>query len=337
MDSVIECASCGFSNWPGETVCGRCAAPLAFIEEVAGEGRAPTGRGTNRCSFCGTEFEGPYCTLCRKPVYTLAPPAEEPGRTSLTALFMPTRRKLVVAAVVVAVTAAAVLVSRRQVGGGPDRAYAEAIQKAFDFRAPVAVSFAERGEELAPGVEVLRELGLVEYRLGALTLRRVRVDQVVWTEDYSLEERGTIVPNVKPVKLAVVTLTDAGLRASAGWGTYRPEVGAQSPYGDARGWRVPVGAREFVGVREAQPASQGATGLMEVVFAWRWRPDELGRHFDVSGKEFRRLPAAAQSSALARDFNDSGEEYTGRALVRYDNGAWIVQDLKFNGRGSARR
>lgn len=333
MNSVIECAHCGFSNWPGEVICSRCASPLSFIEEVtreAGVGRGPAARATNRCSFCGTEFEGHFCTLCRKPLRPhVEPLPSETEPSAFSSLFMPTKTKLIVAAVVVAVTAAAALFARGVGHGGATRSHGEAIRKSFDFQTPVAVSFADRGEQLAPGVEVLRELGVVNYRFGTLTLRRLRVDLAVWIEDYTLAERGEIVPGAKPVPLVAVTLTETGKKDSAGWGTFKPPAEAQSPWKESQGWRVPVGVREFVEVRDAQPVSQGAVDLLEVVFAWRWRPNELGRHFDVSSEEFKALSAGAQLSALSRDFNDSTMTYQGRALLKYEAGQWVVRDLSF--------
>lgn len=333
MNSVIECARCGFANWPGETVCGRCASPLSFIEEVPSGGAAGwparPAHESNRCSFCGTEFEGFYCTLCRKPVRAFVrAPEPEAESAAFATLLAPTKTKLVVAALVVALAAAA-LVARSYGVGESWESHGAAIRNSFDFQTPVSVSFAERAEEVAPGVEVLRELGLVDYRLGTLTLRRVRTDLALWTEDYTPGEGGEIVPGAKSVRLAAVTLTEAGQRGSAAWGTYKPPAGPQSPWGEPQGWRVPLGAREFAGVRSVRPASGESRDLFEVVFAWRWRPNELGRHFDVSGEEFKRLSPAAQLSAASRDFNDSTRTYLGQALLRYEHGAWAIQNLTF--------
>lgn len=338
MDT-IRCARCEFANWASDTVCSRCAAPLSFVETVAsGAGaRRTMGRGMNVCTFCGTEFEGYFCSLCRKPVQAARPPAPEVERPSVSSLLAPTRAKLGVAGAVVFVVAAAFLLVLWGYGKTETGTLqAELIEQSFDFRTPVTVSFSERGEEVAPGVEVLRELGLVEYRRGMLTLRSISSNVAVWTEDLSPRARGDRVPSARPVQFAEVTLTTVGAKESEGWATFQSANSDVSPWGEARGWRVPLGAREFLEVKGMQPLGEGRTDLMSVDFTWRWRPNGLGRHFDVSGEEFTRLSAPGQLSAMTRHFNDSTKTYTGRAVLNLAGGRWSAGNITFEEDGKAK-
>src|ERR687889_807283 len=94
----VKCARCGLVNWVEDGVCKRCGEMLALLEEVkaeasgdASEAAAAVEETPRVCSFCGTEFRGFYCPLCRKHAREAPAPGPEVERSFVAAL-LPSRK-----------------------------------------------------------------------------------------------------------------------------------------------------------------------------------------------------------------------------------------------------
>lgn len=333
----MRCAQCGIVNWVGAGVCRHCGAQLAFIEEVAGgtrggagsSERRPTGAGLNVCSFCGTEFTGFFCTLCRKPLHVTELKPDVTEKSRLLALVGSTKARIIVVSALAVVVLALTLIVRWYGGGREAKEFqSELIRNSQPFRMPLTVSFPERSSELAPGVEVLEELGLVRNRVGVMTLRRTDASGQVWTEEVA-DREGADPTVVKTKVIAQTELTEKGRRESEGWERFDFTDATLGPWRKSQGWRVPLGVREFIEVRRVYPGIKGVLELSDVEFTWRWKPNDMGRHFDLAGEAFLRLPDTARAAVERLEFNNSSKIYTGVATLRFANGEWSVDEIQF--------
>jgi hypothetical protein len=333
----IRCAQCAMVNWVGAGVCRRCGAQLAFLEEVVAQGkgagesfeRRPTGAGLNVCSFCGTEFTGYFCSLCRKPVRVTKLKPDVTEKSRLLALVGSTKAKIVVASAIGLVALALTLIVRWYGGEVKAKEFqSDLISNSESFRRPLTVSFPERSSELAPGVEVLKELGLVRSRVGVLTLRYTDATGEVWTEE-AADLKGEDPSVIQTKVIAQTELTERGRRESEGWERFDFTDATLGPWRKSKGWRVPLGVREFIEVRSVYPAAKGTLEHSAVDFTWRWKPNEVGRHFDLSGEAFLRLPDAARHDMERLGFNNSSKIYTGTAILRFTEDGWSVEEIQF--------
>lgn len=328
----IKCAGCGLVNWVEEGACRRCGAQLAFIEEVEAKAdayfeRRPTGEGVNVCSFCGTEFKGFFCTLCRKPVRETRPLPDAPENSLLAPFKSSMKAKLVAAAAIVALVSAVALIVHLYGGSDASEFQSEIIKKADAFREPLTFSFAEAGKETAPGLKTLEELGYVRISVENLALRLDASGGEVWSAETGADASDASI--IKRRSVARAELTEAGRAASAAWRSYEAKDASLGSSGKSRGWRVPLGEREFLAVTRVIPAAKGVFEASSVEFTWRWKPNEMGRRLDVSGPDFQNLTQAAQTDARRLVFNDSAKIYAGAATLRLEDGKWSVQDVSF--------
>lgn len=341
MNSV-KCARCGLVNWVG-TECRRCGVALAFIEKVSAAPpveRAPWqdehragSRGVNICTFCGTEFEGFFCTLCRKHVKPAALAPHVTERSKVWALVTSWKLHVALVALLAAASVAVVIIVRTHGDGSEEATEYQAglIQASAQFTTPPAVTFVERSAEPAAGVEVLEALGLVRCRTEAMTLRRTASGEEVWSEDAMMIEEPKGAAVVLRHDITTTELTGNGIVESAAWQTYKAWEPSLGPWRESKGWRVPLGEREFVRVRRSYPKSGGALDVTAVEFTWRWKPNTLGRRFDASRDEFKTLPSTAQQNAMRLAFNDSTKLHEATATLRFDGAFWSVQEIDFIG------
>ncbi|HYN85796.1 MAG TPA: hypothetical protein VER32_11105 [Pyrinomonadaceae bacterium] len=326
----VKCARCGLVNWVEAGECRRCGELLALLEEVTTEAAEDAGdfatvapaEGTPRvCSFCGTEFRGFYCPLCRKHAREAPAPGPEVGRSFVAALLPSWRMKAAAVITLVLATAAALYAAGTFGRSRADEFQAELIRQSEQFNAPVTFSLSERVDgHTGPAVPVLRELGLV----------RVRTANAAGAPESTVVGAGEEVSEAQLVWAEVtrVELTEEGRRESAGWAASE-KSGAQTKEADGRVWAVPVGAREFLEVKRVYPTSPGVYELSTVEFTWKWRPNDLGRHFDVRSGEHAALGEAARKNAALVGL-DSEAVRGGRAMLRYDGRRWFVENLTFD-------
>ena len=283
----------------------------------------------NVCSFCGTEFTGYFCSLCRKPVHVVRQKPDVSEKSRLLALVGSTKAKLIVVSAIGVIALALTLIVRWYGGDVKAKEFqTDLISNSEMFRRPLTVSFVERGSELAPGVEVLEELGLVRSREGVMTLRYTAGTGEVWTEE-ARDLKGEDPSVIQTKVMAQTELTERGRRESAGWEQFETTDARLGPWRKSKGWRVPVGAREFIEVRQVYPAAKGTLEHSAVDFTWRWKPNEVGRHFDLGGESFMRLPDAARQGLEQLGFNNSSKIYMGTATLRFTEGGWIVEEIQF--------
>ncbi|HEX5708721.1 MAG TPA: hypothetical protein VFX96_15585 [Pyrinomonadaceae bacterium] len=331
MNSV-KCARCGLINWVEDGECKRCGELLALLEEVkldaAADGAsdpamsAPAGETSRVCSFCGTEFKGYFCTLCRKHAREAPLPGPEVERSFLAAL-LPSWKMKAAAALVLLLSIAGVLYAAGTFGGSRAGEFqAELIRQSDSFNAPVSFALAEQVEgHTGPAVPVLRELGLVRVR----TAKPVggTGESVVGQEDKVTETQ------LFWAEVTRVELTEEGRRESAGWKTFEPKLGARAKDAGARVWAVPVGEREFLEVKRVYPTTPGVYELSTVEFTWKWKPNALGRHFDVRSGEHAAMSDAARKNASMLGL-DSEATREGKATLRYDGKRWAIEHVTFD-------
>ncbi len=333
----VKCARCGLINWVEAGECKRCGNLLALLEEVtsattaeevsAGDTTPPAAHAeeeTRVCSFCGTEFKGYFCPLCRKHAREAPAPGREVEQ-SLLASLLPSWKTKAAACLVLALAAAGALYAAGRFGrgGDADKFQAELIRSSESFSGPVSFAVLERAkEQTGPGVHVLRELGLVRLRTVETTPEPAA--------DAQATEEGAA--QLAPVKFTQVELTEEGRRESAGWAQSEEKVaadgGAKKTAG-ARVWAVPVGEREFLGVSKVYQTSPGVYELSTVEFTWRWKPNDIGRYFDVRSGEHAGLTDGVRRGAAQLGL-DSEAIRAGKATLRYDGKRWAVQDVTFD-------
>jgi hypothetical protein len=347
----ISCVKCGLKNWLEEGECKRCGEPLAFIEEVGWrDAERDHGRGElyavsreeipTTCSFCGARGFGTCCPVCRKQLKPLKTNiASGKGRFRR---FLSSANGIAASMLIVAIAATGVAYGvawkRADSALAVKAKFAHAIREAQDFKAPVYVSFEEDSKELAPGVRLLMEKGLVSFRTGT-TPRTIHVEEVD-KETGELVRHDREDPNGgRPY--AHVDLTSRGATESVNW----KRLAADSR--PSPGWSVPLGTRELIEVveiRQSRPLTheeyervplelrasiQPSDIFVTVPFTWRWKPDELGRYFDVSSDDHRSLSAPAQESARAFSTNDSTKVRVAIGLFVYRDGQPFVKGVLF--------
>lgn len=322
----VKCARCGLVNWVEDGECKRCGEMLALLEEVKvetaddacqGASVAAAGETPRICSFCGTEFKGFYCPLCRKHAREAPLPGPEVGRSFLAALLPSWKWKAAAVVSLMLSTAAALFAAGTFGGSRADEFQAELIRQSESFNAPVRLALDERAHAHAgPAASVLRELGLVR-------LRTVETEGGPAAEG---ETREAADANA-PATVTRVELTEEGRRESAEWKASEPKGVAKGE--GARVWAVPVGEREFLEVRKVYPTSPGVYELSTVEFTWRWKPNRLGRYFDVRSGEHAALSNDARRGATTLGL-DSEAVREGKATLRYDGRRWFVEHVTFD-------
>lgn len=332
MNSV-KCARCGLVNWIEGGECKRCGNSLAFLEEVKEEvtettaEASPVDEGARVCSFCGTEFRGYFCPLCRKHARVAPAPGREVERSVLTSLLPSLKIKIAVALVLLMATGGVLFAaSRFGVGGRADKFQAELIQKSEAFAQPVTVSFSEKAETPAPGVEVLREVGLVRIRTGETETARP-VPHLLEANEQQEEQAAP-----ERVSFTRVELTAEGLKEkeSGGWKSTeaKPSGDLAARAEGERVWAVPLGEREFLEIKKVYPVAVGVYEVSTVEFTWRWKPNRVGLYFDVRSGEHASLTETVRRGAATLGL-DSAATREGKATLRYDGKQWAVRDITF--------
>lgn len=351
----IKCAQCGLVNWASAVECKRCRGPLAPGESAANvaaqaapEPEAPPEEvfadaqpDASVCSFCGTQGRGGFCPLCRKPFREFAPAGDEQGKGLLAALAAQKGLVCVFALLGAVVIAAAFVMLGARTGGGEasNEELAALIQGADAFKEPVAFPFVLSGSALSPGVVVLQERGLVSYQTGTTP----KTFTTVITDRQTGEKRETTFEAPWGGReYARVKLTDAGVGESRNWRPYS--------VGEVKGWRVPIGERSFVeikerqklhtitggeyarlppGVRESIPFPEKQASL-SVSFTWKWKPNALGQFFDADGEDYKTLSARAQADVHNGLFSHANAVHPGTAFFRKEKDKLILDGILFD-------
>lgn len=89
------------------------------------------------------------------------------------------------------------------------------------------------------------------------------------------------------------------------------------------GWTVPVGTRELIELTSIEEADTDA----QVQFTWKWKPNEVGQHFDISEQVPQSAPRWKRKSnpKLRSEFPFKGTA----ELIRTGNG-WEVKTIQWN-------
>jgi len=109
-----------------------------------------------------------------------------------------------------------------------------------------------------------------------------------------------------------------------------------------RGWRIAVGAREFVKVDQIHNWKDVNVQLpvneLAIDFTWRWRPNELGEPFDSRSAAFESLPDSVQEEAKTSGVRmNTADPMHSRAFLRRDGDAWKLHLIDWSfGRGNPR-
>lgn len=351
----IKCAQCGLINWAIEEKCLRCGRALAAGGPDADEAQAeaaaveddeqahpahepppadgaPADPYQSVCGFCGTTFKGAFCTLCRKPVAPVLSPRErERAQTFSGALFSSAKAKVGVSLLVGFIVVASVAAYRGMTGvsAAASEAYlTDLIKGSLLFKQPVTLSLMKEGRgDLAPGVEVLQEIGLASFTTGTLQPKQKSSLSFFPGREPAREQASSPAP--PPQRFSRVELTEQGLKESAGWEPINGGIFTGTVPGVA-GWRIPVGEREFVSIKKISLPIPNVYTMTNVEFTWRWKPNRAGKHFDVNSEEFKTLSPRAQQSATACPFSDSTKIYNGMATMTYEENVWGVSGIEFN-------
>ena len=98
----------------------------------------------------------------------------------------------------------------------------------------------------------------------------------------------------------------------------------EDPERQRQGWIIPVGARELTEITSIEEVS---AETVQVQFKWNWKPNEVGRHFDITQPTGRPDPPWKRKSnpvlSTAFPFNATAE------LSRIGN-KWEVKSIKWN-------
>ena len=320
----VRCPRCGFLSFADAEICKRCRAPLA-----PGEDSAPADGFAHEEASAGTMYTPTYD-------YTDALETDATGRFS--------RKRVVLIASALACVVFVALVVKGVVPvpfGSPD--YAKVIRESKQFREPLTIrvnrrpftpdgpaaigtNFPGGAPKSAQGVAtgaayVLEGLGLL--RIGTSTYE---------SKPFSTELDGREVTLGKPLKfdyVSSISFTDKGAAESSDWAEIEepqtPALGGEKiPW-----WRVPLGGREFVKVVSTRSASweDGGDGV-EVVFAWRWKPNRVGEAFRKDSAVQQTLTGKARHIAEALGAQAHAEFDATARLVR-DGAGWKVTKIDF--------
>ena len=225
--------------------------------------------------------------------------------------------------------------------GPPD--YAKLIRESKPFREPVKVRVNRAPLPPAlpsanaggfPSVPQSAQGGAMgaAYVLEGLGLLRIGTSshEVVSPFDAPTFKGKEIVWSKRKIEyVSSISLTERGIRESAGWEEFdAPQMqglgGESLPW-----WGVPVGSREFVKVVSTRAASwkDGGDGV-EVVFAWRWKPNQIGEAYRRDSPVQQSLTGEARRIAESMGARAHAEFEATAQLVR-DGGGWKVAAIDY--------
>lgn len=328
----VRCPQCGFLSFADAEICKRCRAPLAPGGDSApaddfahADEAAPSG---TMYEPTGTMYEPTY-------YYDDAMDVDAPSRFS--------RKRVALGAAALACVALVVLVVKGVVPvpfGSPD--YAKVISESKAFREPLTIRVARRpftpdvatsGTSL-PGGPPKSAQGVASgaaYVLEGLGLLRIGTSSYE-SKPLTTEFNGREVSWGKALKseyVSSISLTDKGAAESSDWAEVEePQIpafgGENIPW-----WRVPLGGREFVKIVSTRTASweDGGDGV-EVVFAWRWKPNRIGEAFRKDSAVQQTLTGKARQIAEALGSQAHAEFEATARLVR-DGAGWKVKAIEF--------
>lgn len=108
------------------------------------------------------------------------------------------------------------------------------------------------------------------------------------------------------------------------------------------GWRVPIGARQFLGVDQIHNWRDANENIpvneLAVDFSWRWVPNELGDAFDSESETFKSLPDSVQRAAWTFGARlNTGATMLSRAFLHREGNQWKLRLIQWSyGRGNPR-
>jgi hypothetical protein len=225
-------------------------------------------------------------------------------------------RKLLLLLFVVAIVAIPLWVWQKR--AARNRELAAAIQSSTLFAKPVTVEASSTGSVVDipnPEAYTLRDAGLLTFHhepvsepkprssaepnpLLFRTMRRTSLDRIL---------------NQPALRLIPKDLT-----ATRDWQAFEDREHHR------HGWTVPVGTRELIELTSIEEAD---TATAQVQFTWKWKPNEVGRHFDIS----EQVPQSAPRWKRKSNPRLSSElPYQGAAELSRTGNRWEVKTIKWN-------
>jgi hypothetical protein len=225
-------------------------------------------------------------------------------------------KKLLLIILVVAIVAVPLWVWQKR--AVRNRKIASAIQSSALFTKPVSVIASTSGDFVDipnPEAYTLRDAGLLNFHHEPVnkpeqpssaepnpvlfrTMRRTSLDRIL--------------------NQPALRLIPKDLAATRDWQTFEDREHHR------HGWTVPVGTRELIELTSVEEAD---TDTAQVQFSWKWKPNEVGRHFDISEQVPQSAPRWKRKSnpRLSSEFPFKGTAEVGRTA----NG-WEVKSIKWD-------
>lgn len=201
-----------------------------------------------------------------------------------------------------------------------NREMAAAIRSSTLFAKPVTVEASSTGgffDILNPEAIVLRGAGL-------LTIDNEPVSKPASAQPSLAEPNSVLIPMMRQTNQSrilnrpTLRLIPIDIAATRDWQTFEDREHHRS------GWTVPVGTRELI---ELMSIEEAGTDTVQIQFTWKWKPNEVGRHFDINETVRQSDPHRRRKSnpRLSSEFPFKGTA----ELSRTGNG-WEVKTIKWN-------
>ncbi|HKP37160.1 MAG TPA: hypothetical protein VJT71_09890 [Pyrinomonadaceae bacterium] len=289
-----------------------------------------------KCSHCGfTGFaDNGYCKSCGQALSS--PEFRNSSRRSGSQAGKPLKALACIVILGGVITGVVVGASKLKKYWDPNAAYIEAIAKSAQFKEPVTIrlnqselhSSLDFGRNYFQGrtagkavkaADVLEGLGLVHIST------ETSVETRTFGEGIFSNPTRSQLTNQR----LLISLTEKGSKEAEGWRD------TEEPYQDnpllpklssrVTWWRIPIGDRVITRI-ESATESEGNT--MNIVFKWRWQPNQLGENFNYGSAAVDSLPEKAHDAAAAMGLS-SKTEYSATAKLKPLGGLWEVVQINF--------
>lgn len=222
--------------------------------------------------------------------------------------------KLLLILIVVAMVAIPLWV--RQKRAVRNRELATAIQSSPLFAKPVTVEASSRRDDIPnPEAFVLRNAGL-------LTIDHEPLSTPASATPYWPEPNAILIRTMRRTNLdrilnqPVVRLIPKDTAASGDWQRFEDREHHR------HGWTVPVGTRELIALTSIEGAG---TDTVQVQFTWKWKPNQVGRHFDEHAQHSDRHWGRRSNPRLSSEY-----PFKGTAELSRTGNRWEVKTIKWS-------
>ncbi|PYX78826.1 MAG: hypothetical protein DMG66_04885 [Acidobacteria bacterium] len=151
--------------------------------------------------------------------------------------------------------------------------------------------------------------------------------QPVNSVKYALLQKAGIL-GIKPGYNTEVMTTEKGDRIFKAVGAQQVDTGrfklVTGQQGcNLRSWAVPIASKQMSGLKITSSGSESA----EVVYNWRWQPNEIGQAFTADSDFYRSLPGRQRDLLVEEDLErdlplDSHMPHATRQHFVHDNSGW---------------